>query len=101
MIESYAKVSFAMHEEGIDPQNRSDTSDITRREVLVTVGVLVGAVAAGAAGWGLLEVMVALRQPVESWHKSVCRFCGTGCGVLVGMKDGLTCAGTSSPTTRV
>jgi eukaryotic-like serine/threonine-protein kinase len=34
-----------MHEEGIDPQNRSDTSDITRREVLVTVGVLGGAVA--------------------------------------------------------
>src|SRR5215813_1370990 len=77
-----------MREEGIDPKDRADTSDITRREVLVTLGVLGGAVAAGAAGWGLLEGMVALRQPVESWHKSVCRFCGTGCGVLVGMKDG-------------
>ena len=77
-----------MREEGIDPKDRPDTSDITRREVLVTLGILGGAVAAGAAGWGLLEGMVALRQPVESWHKSVCRFCGTGCGVLVGMKDG-------------
>ena len=40
VIESSAKVSLKMHEEGIDPQNRSDTSDITRREVLVTLGVL-------------------------------------------------------------
>ncbi|MBI4552815.1 MAG: nitrate reductase [Candidatus Latescibacteria bacterium] len=24
----------------------------------------------------------------QSWHKSVCRFCGTGCGVVVGMRDG-------------
>ena len=77
-----------MHEESIDPQNRSDASDITRREVLITLGVLGGAVAAGAVGWGILEEIVALRQPVQSWHKSVCRFCGTGCGVLVGMKDG-------------
>src|SRR5262249_30750124 len=22
------------------------------------------------------------------WHKSVCRYCGTGCGVLIGMRDG-------------
>lgn len=23
-----------------------------------------------------------------AWHKSVCRFCGTGCGVVLGMKEG-------------
>ncbi|RMD99233.1 MAG: twin-arginine translocation signal domain-containing protein, partial [Calditrichaeota bacterium] len=23
-----------------------------------------------------------------TWHKSVCRFCGVGCGVMVGVKDG-------------
>lgn len=23
-----------------------------------------------------------------SWHKGVCRFCGTGCGVQIGVKDG-------------
>jgi len=71
-----------------DPRDRSDSSDITRREVLNTLGVLGASVAAGAAGWGFLEGVVALRQTVQSWHKSVCRFCGTGCGVLVGMKDG-------------
>jgi len=77
-----------LQEEGIDPRDHSDSSDISRREVLTTLGVLGASVAAGAAGWGFLEGVVALRQPVQSWHKSVCRFCGTGCGVLVGMKDG-------------
>jgi nitrate reductase NapA len=77
-----------MREDGIDPPDRSDTSDISRREVLITMAGLGGALGSGAAGWGLLEGLVALRQPVQSWHKSVCRFCGTGCGVLVGMKDG-------------
>ena len=24
----------------------------------------------------------------RTWHKSVCRYCGTGCGVLIGMRDG-------------
>ena len=30
------------------------------------------------------------RQPVievDSWHKGVCRFCGTGCGLKIGMRD--------------
>jgi nitrate reductase (cytochrome) len=25
---------------------------------------------------------------VDKWVKGVCRFCGTGCGVMVGVKDG-------------
>ncbi len=77
-----------MHEKSNGGIDRSDGPDITRREVLITLGVLGGSVAAGAAGWGVLEGIVALRQTVQTWHKSVCRFCGTGCGVLVGMKDG-------------
>lgn len=30
------------------------------------------------------------RQPVievDAWHKGVCRFCGTGCGIKIGMRD--------------
>ncbi len=35
----------------------------------------------------------ALAAPAEGadgliWHKAPCRFCGTGCGVMVGVKDG-------------
>ena len=39
------------------------------------------------AGWGVTELLVD-EGPVDSWHKSVCRFCGTGCGVMIGKKDG-------------
>jgi len=27
-------------------------------------------------------------KDVEAWHKSVCRYCGVGCGILVGTKGG-------------
>ncbi|WP_447965840.1 hypothetical protein [Nitrospira sp. Ecomares 2.1] len=26
--------------------------------------------------------------PVDTWNKGVCRFCGTGCGMLIGVKEG-------------
>ncbi|MDA2913378.1 nitrate reductase [Acidobacteriia bacterium AH_259_A11_L15] len=26
--------------------------------------------------------------PVEAWHKGVCRFCGTGCGIQIGVRGG-------------
>lgn len=71
---------------GGEGENRP--SDISRRDVLLTLGGLGVAVGAGAATWGGLEVMVTARQTVDSWNKAVCRFCGTGCGVMVGMKDG-------------
>jgi len=65
-----------------------ETDEVSRRDLLATLGFVGGAVATGAAGWGALELMVANRPQPESWHKSVCRFCGTGCGVQVGMLDG-------------
>ncbi|MCA8959526.1 MAG: nitrate reductase [Planctomycetes bacterium] len=40
------------------------------------------AAAAGPVAWPTLE---AQAQGIE-WHKSVCRFCGTGCGVMVGTR---------------
>jgi len=60
----------------------------TRREVLK---LQAAAVAAAAAGIG-----PAAAQPIPSgvgsleitWSKAPCRFCGTGCGVMVGVKDG-------------
>ncbi len=46
-----------------------------------------GANAMGAAAWGALELMLP-AGPADSWHKAVCRFCGTGCGVMVGTREG-------------
>lgn len=59
----------------------------SRREVLqAAVGLtVVGGVAAGT--WGVLELLHS-QGPVDSWHKSVCRYCGTGCGIQVGLKRG-------------
>src|SRR6187431_2683746 len=62
--------------------------DLSRREVLKTQAAAIAAAAAGisipasaqpvAGGIGTLEI---------KWSKAPCRFCGTGCGVMVGVKD--------------
>lgn len=64
-----------------------DPGHFDRREFLKAVGGvgLVGAAALG--GWGVLEMLVP-HGTAESWHNSVCRYCGTGCAVQVGMTKG-------------
>ncbi|MCC7167589.1 MAG: twin-arginine translocation signal domain-containing protein, partial [Rhodospirillales bacterium] len=60
------------------------------------------AVAATAAAAGLAQ-----PKPVQAaesdirWDKGVCRFCGTGCGVLVGVKDGRVVATQGDPDAPV
>ncbi|MGF1669612.1 MAG: molybdopterin-dependent oxidoreductase, partial [Balneolaceae bacterium] len=61
---------------------------LTRREFmrlasLTTAGVFTGSLAGCSELWE--------RQPVihvESWHQGVCRFCGTGCGINIGLNNG-------------
>ena len=58
------------------------------------------AVAATAAPSIALPV---LQDSQTKWVKSVCRFCGTGCGVLLGIRDGKFVAlrgDTKHPTTK-
>ena len=59
---------------------------IDRREFIratVTAGV------ASAVGADLLVPPEAQAQPpVDRWQKAPCRFCGTGCSVLVGVRRG-------------
>ena len=52
-----------------------------------------GALSAGAVFTGPLAGCEGIweRQPVievDAWNKAVCRFCGTGCGVMVGTREG-------------
>ncbi len=66
-----------------------ESHDLTRRELLKLVGTAsAGTILTGAlSGCGPLWE----RQPaidVDTWHKGVCRFCGTGCGVQIGTQDG-------------
>ena len=63
--------------------------DLTRRQLLKAHAAALAASAAGLS-------QEAVAQPVEggvealkiSWSKAPCRFCGTGCGVMVGVKEG-------------
>ncbi len=61
--------------------------EATRRDFMKTTAAVTAtaAVASVAAGKSLTVI-----QPNSgtTWHKSVCRFCGTGCGVMLGMRGG-------------
>jgi nitrate reductase NapA len=37
-------------------------------------------------GWGFTE-FIADTDIVDEWKKSVCRYCGTGCGIQIALKD--------------
>ena len=69
-------------------RNEIPENGLSRREILRLMGFTAGTVFVGPlAGCGELWE----RQPVipvESWHKGVCRFCGTGCGIEIGLQDG-------------
>ena len=65
---------------------KAQADNLSRRKFL-KIGTGATAVAGMAlGGWGLTEIIVD-EGPTRSWHKSVCRYCGTGCGVMVGMRD--------------
>ena len=61
------------------------------------------AAAAAAAGISLPAAAQAQAQGADGlrWDKGVCRYCGTGCGVLVGVKDGRIVATQGDPDAPV
>jgi len=74
---------------------------LTRREFIKANAVMA---AAGAAGM-LVPAAAAIAQANVKdgvrWDKGVCRYCGTGCGVLVGVKDGRVVATQGDPDAPV
>lgn len=57
---------------------------MTRRDFLKA-----SAASAAAASIGMDWLLdSAHAAPAMTWHKSVCRFCGTGCGVMLGVENG-------------
>jgi anaerobic selenocysteine-containing dehydrogenase len=59
---------------------------LSRRELLKMFGSTAGLAVlgqTGCMGWTRDDAV-----PVQSWHKSVCRFCGSGCETMVGLNDG-------------
>lgn len=54
-----------------------------------------------AAGLSIPIVNVAAADNAIKWDKAVCRFCGTGCSVLVGTQDGRVVASQGDPDSEV
>jgi len=71
----------------------------SRRDVLKASAAAATASAAGIALPGGAEAQ--LRAPDIRWDKAACRFCGTGCSVLVGVKDGRVVATQGDPEAPV
>ena len=59
---------------------------LTRREFIKQSAVAATATAAGVPGYAQL-ITDATRTHIQ-WSKAPCRFCGVGCGVNVGVKEG-------------
>ena len=75
--------------------------DVTRREFLKTSAA---AATATAAGISIPAAALAKSKQAEAgvqWDKSVCRFCGTGCGIMVGTRDGRIVATKGDPDAPV
>ncbi len=74
--------------------------EITRREFIKSSAAAAAATAAGVTLPGVNQALAA-SDPSIRWDKGACRFCGTGCGVLVGTKGGRVVATQGDPDAPV
>jgi len=72
---------------------------MSRRAFLKSNAAVAAASAAGIPLGGLATTAVA--DSSIRWDKAPCRFCGTGCGVLVGVRDGRVVATQGDPDAPV
>lgn len=80
----------------------------TRRDFIKSSAIATVCTVAGCTGEGSGPAQKSgadadLDKASLTWHKSVCRFCGTGCGVQLGMKEDRLVAlrgDTEHPTTK-
>ncbi len=73
---------------------------LTRRDFIKSNAV---AAAAAVGGIAVPEAVLAQQKKDDGirWDKGACRYCGTGCGVLVGTKDGRIVATQGDPDAPV
>ena len=76
---------------------------LSRRSFMKANAVAAAAAAAGLSVPGVARAVVGQQEAIK-WDKAPCRFCGTGCGVLVEMCIRDRCrpavAGSDSKTNR-
>jgi nitrate reductase (cytochrome) len=75
----------------------------TRREFLKSMAVATALVSSGCSSdtGGAKMQGPTSQQDVEKWVKGVCRYCGTGCGVLAGVSKGKIVAVKGDPDCAV
>lgn len=74
---------------------------INRREFVKTQAIAAAAASAGIALPALAQQKAAAPSAAVRWDKGVCRFCGTGCAVLVGVQNGRVVATQGDPDSEV
>ncbi len=74
---------------------------ITRRDFIKTNAIAATAAAAGVTLPGVKQALAKSGDMKIRWDKAPCRFCGTGCSVLVGTKDGRVVATQGDPDAPV
>ena len=74
---------------------------INRRDFIKTQAVAAAAACAGISLPVLAAKGDAASPSAIRWDKGVCRFCGTGCAVLVGVQDGRVVATQGDPDSEV
>ncbi|MFV9741384.1 twin-arginine translocation signal domain-containing protein, partial [Salmonella enterica] len=69
---------------------------LSRRSFMKANAVAAAAAAAGLSVPGVARAVVGQQEAIK-WDKAPCRFCGTGCGVLVGTQQGRGVAWPGAP----
>ncbi|HQZ46580.1 MAG TPA: periplasmic nitrate reductase subunit alpha [Usitatibacteraceae bacterium] len=75
--------------------------NLDRRDFIRQTAIAVAASAAGLPAEGQSNVITDSAAAGTKWHKAPCRFCGTGCGVTVAVKDNRIVATHGDPQAEV
>jgi len=73
---------------------------LNRREFIKVNAIAATAAAAGITLPGIKDALATTDQTIR-WDKAACRYCGTGCSVLIGTKDGRIVATQGDPDAPV
>lgn len=74
---------------------------VTRRDLIKANAVTAAATVIGISVPGAQALAQSGAKDGVRWDKGACRFCGTGCGVLIGVKDNRVVATQGDPDAPV
>ncbi|WP_067517123.1 nitrate reductase catalytic subunit NapA [Endozoicomonas ascidiicola] len=82
--------------------SEQESAQLNRRNFIKSSAIAATAAAAGiSAPAAATNLITSTKETEIKWDKAPCRFCGTGCSVLVGSKDGRVVATQGDPEAPV